>query len=125
MTLPDAGKLSFVNVDAVGLSALLPNLPPSISSISLDTRTHVPSPDPVPSPADLIYRFLVYEPARRLRPSEALRHPWFTAEPGLVLPLDDLTERPSWLTEITRTFTLEGKSRTLADLLQAYVASKN
>lgn len=127
LTLPNAGKLSFVDVDAVELSSFLPNLPPSTSGISLDTRTHTPLPGPVLSPLDLIHRFLVYEPASRLRPSETLHNPWFTAEPGLVLPTDDRTEQPPWLTgrrAVRHTFTLEGKTRTLGDLLLLYVASK-
>ncbi|KAG9313846.1 kinase-like protein [Chiua virens] len=122
LTLPDASKVSFANVDAVDLSSRLPNLPLSTSSIRLDTTTHVPLPDPVSSPLDLIHRFLVYEPARRLRPSEALGHPWFKAEPGLVLPTDaDYIEYPSWVAEtgtVMRTFNLEGKTRTVGDLLQ-------
>ncbi|KAH0837776.1 kinase-like domain-containing protein [Lanmaoa asiatica] len=130
LTLPDASKVSFVDVDALDLSSLLPNLPPSTSSISLslDTSTHTPSPDPIPSPLDLVHRFLVYEPSRRLRPSEALRHPWFSAEPGLVFPMDgDRTERPPWLTEtetVTHTFTSEGQTHTLGELLQRHIASR-
>ncbi|KAG9313848.1 hypothetical protein JVU11DRAFT_4614 [Chiua virens] len=122
LTLPDASKVSFANVDAVDLSSRLPNLPLSTSSIRHDTTTHVPVPDPVSFPLDLIHRFLVYEPARRLRPSEALGHPWFKAEPGLVLPTDaDHIEYPSWVAEtgtVMRTFNLEGKTRTVGDLLQ-------
>ncbi|KAG9309058.1 kinase-like domain-containing protein [Chiua virens] len=80
LTLPDASKVSFANVDAVDLSSRLPNLPLSTSSIRLDTTTHVPVPDPVCSLLDLVHCFLVYEPARRFRPSEALRHHWFKAD---------------------------------------------
>ncbi|KAG8219241.1 kinase-like protein [Butyriboletus roseoflavus] len=128
LTLPDASKVSFVDVDAVDLSLLLPNLPPSTSSISLDTRTHTPILDPVPSPLDLIHRFLVYEPSRRLHPSAALDHPWFRADPGLVLPSDDdRSGHPPRLEEtitMTHTFTLQGQTRTLGDLLQRHVTSK-
>lgn len=131
LTLPDANKVSFVDADAVDLSPLLPNLPPSTSNIciSLDTRTHVPGPDPGPSPLDLIHRFLVYEPARRLHPSDALRHPWFRAEPGLVLPADDdrTGQHPPWVTDaqsVTHTFTLEGRTCTLGELLQRHITSR-
>ena len=124
LTLPGANTLSFVDVGAVDLSSLLPNLPPSTSSMPLDTNTHTPAPDPVPSPLDLVHRFLVYEPARRLHSSEALCHPWFAAEPGLVLPIDDRTEHPLWTGAVTHTFTLEGITRSLGDLLQMYVTSK-
>lgn len=137
LTLPDACKVSFVDVDATDLASHLPNLPPSTASSfphtnshTNTTTTHAPSPDPVPSPFDLVHRFLVYEPPRRLRPSEALGHPWFRAEPGLVLPADgdsDSTGHDAWEIEtgtMTRLFTLEGQTRTLGDLLQMYVASK-
>ena len=88
LQLPDANKLSFVDVDAVDLVPLLPNLPPSTLHISLDTKTHTPSGEMLPTPLDLVSRFLVYEPSRRLRPRDALRSPWFEAEPGLLLPDD-------------------------------------
>lgn len=130
LTLPDASKVSFVDVDATDLVARLPNLPPSTTTTTFhtDTTAHAPSPDPVPSPLDLVHRFLVYEPSRRLHPSEALGHPWFKAEPGLVLPTDDdRTGCPPWVTEtgaVTHSFTLDGQTRTLGDLLQMHVASK-
>jgi len=36
------------------------------------------------TPIDLVHRFLVFEPSRRLRPSNALAHPWLTSEPLLI-----------------------------------------
>ncbi|KAI6031117.1 hypothetical protein PISMIDRAFT_441238 [Pisolithus microcarpus 441] len=86
--LPDAGKLSFFETNAVDLAPLLPNLPPSLRHIQLDTKTHTPPAEKSPNPLDLVHRFLVYEPSRRLHAQEALRHPWFIAEPGLLLPQD-------------------------------------
>lgn len=88
MQLPDANKLSFVDVDAVDLAPLLPNLPPSTLHVALDTKTHTPPGEMSPTPLDLVHRFLVYEPSRRLRPRDALRNPWFDAEPALLFPDD-------------------------------------
>lgn len=86
--LPDANKVSFVDVHAMDLALLLPNLPPSTIKTILDTKTHVPVEQMVSTPLDLVHRFLVYEPSRRLRPQDALKHPWFQTEPGLLLPDD-------------------------------------
>lgn len=40
-----------------------------------------------PSPLDLLHRFLVYPESERLQASEALRHPWFIADPPILLPV--------------------------------------
>ncbi|KAF9225186.1 kinase-like protein [Gyrodon lividus] len=120
LNLPDASKVSFIDVGAVDLAPLLPNLPPSVSKMPLDTKTHAPSTEMICSPLDLVRRFLLYEPSSRLRPPDALCHPWFTAEPGLVLP-GDYTGHPPWLNDCNGTFTLENQIRTLGDLLQMAV----
>ncbi|KAG1748815.1 kinase-like protein, partial [Suillus occidentalis] len=86
LTLPDANKLSFVDVEPVDLCSILPNFPLSAQQYEVDTKTHVPPEIMSPTPVDLVHRFLVYEPSQRLRPSEALTHPWFTSEPLLLLP---------------------------------------
>ena len=44
----------------------------------------MPSETMSPTPIDLVHRFLVFEPCRRLRPSNALAHPWLTSEPLLI-----------------------------------------
>ncbi|KAI6017476.1 kinase-like domain-containing protein [Pisolithus marmoratus] len=88
MQLPDAGKLLFLETNAVDLAPLLPHLPPSLRHAPLDTKTHTPPVEKSPNPLDLVHRFLVYEPSRRLHTHGALRHPWFFAEPGLLLPQD-------------------------------------
>lgn len=88
LTLPDANKLSFVDVEPVDLCSILPNLPLSVQQYEVDTKTHVPPEIMSPTLVDLVHRFLVYEPSQRLRPSEALTHPWFTSEPPLLLPDD-------------------------------------
>ncbi|KAG2032990.1 kinase-like domain-containing protein [Suillus americanus] len=88
LSLPDANKLSFINVEPVDLSSILPNIPSSAQRHEVDTKTHMPPETMSPTPVDLIHRFLVYEPSQRLRPSKALTHPWFTSEPPLLLPDD-------------------------------------
>lgn len=105
----------FVDARAVDVAPLLPNLPPSVSNMPLDTKTHAPSMEMTCSPLDLIHRFLVYEPSSRLRPTDALRHPWFTVEPGLVLP-EGYTGYPPWLDGSNTTFTMENQTRTLGNL---------
>ncbi|KAF8844244.1 kinase-like protein [Paxillus ammoniavirescens] len=122
--LPDASKVTFVDARAVDLAPLLPNIPPSASNMPLDTKTHAPSTEMICSPLDLIHRFLVYEPSSRLRPTDALHHPWFTVEPGLVLP-EGYTGHPPWLDGSNTTFTLENQTRTLGDLLQMNVARQD
>lgn len=88
LSLPDADKLSFTDVEPVDLFSILPNFPPSAQQHEVDTKTHMPPETMSPTPVDLIHRFLVYEPSRRIRPSKALTHPWFTSEPPLLLPDD-------------------------------------
>jgi hypothetical protein len=61
----------------------------SPSSASTSTPTsHYPPPfrEAFPTPFDLLHRLLVYPPQNRLRATDALRHPWFVAEPGVLLP---------------------------------------
>ncbi|KAG1742694.1 kinase-like domain-containing protein [Suillus paluster] len=88
LSLPDADKLSFVDVQPVDLLSILPNFPSSAQQHEVDTKTHMPPETMSPTFVDLVHRFLVYEPSRRLRPSGALTHPWFTSEPPLLLPDD-------------------------------------
>ncbi|KAH6911138.1 CMGC/CDK protein kinase [Coprinopsis sp. MPI-PUGE-AT-0042] len=86
--LPGAQSVVFNQVPAVPVEPLLPNLPPSSRSpLASQTSTH-PASDPTrkPSPFDLLSRFLVYPSASRQTAREALKHPWFTAERGILLP---------------------------------------
>lgn len=71
---------------SVDLASLLPNLPPSTKPESVQATSHLPPETKEPSPFDLLRRFLVYPESRRLRAAEALRHPWFTADPMPLLP---------------------------------------
>jgi len=84
LSLPDATKLSFIDVQPVDLPSILPNLPSSAMQYDVNTKTHMPPETMSPTPIDLIHRFLVYEPSQRLRPSKALTHPWFSSEPLLI-----------------------------------------
>ncbi|KAG0697735.1 kinase-like protein [Suillus ampliporus] len=88
LSLPDANKLSFIDVQPVDLPSLLPNFPSSAQQHEVDTKTHMPPETMSATPVDLVHRFLVYDPSQRLRSSKALTHPWFTSEPPLLLPDD-------------------------------------
>ncbi|KAI0714785.1 kinase-like protein [Earliella scabrosa] len=101
--LPDAQKVTFVQVPPVDLLTLLPNLPPA------DTQ---------PEHAqclDLVSRLLVYPPERRLRPAFALKHGLFATGLPLLLPVgypaDDGPGKHLW------------GSRRLADVLSQYLSS--
>ncbi|KAI6011970.1 kinase-like protein, partial [Pisolithus microcarpus] len=102
---------------AADLTPLLPNLPLSLRRIQVDTETHSPVAEKSPSPLDLIHRFLVYEPSLRLHAQEALRHPWFVAEPGLLLPQDYVAstqlEQPKGITLLTN-----WESRSLGEIIE-------
>ena len=101
--LPDAQKVTFVQVPPVDLLTLLPNLPPA------DTQ---------PEHAqclDLVSKLLVYPPERRLRPAFALKHGLFVTGMPLLLPVgypaDDGPGKHLW------------GSRRLADVLSPYLSS--
>ncbi|OSD00862.1 kinase-like protein [Trametes coccinea BRFM310] len=72
--LPDAQKVTFVQVPSVDLSRLLPNLPPQ--------ETGSEHSDCL----DLVSKFLVYPPERRLRAQHALSHTLFKRGLPLLLP---------------------------------------
>jgi len=76
----------FISVPAIDLASLLPNLPPSTKPNSVAATSHSPAETMVSSPFDLLRRFLVYPQSERLRAAEALKHPWFAADPMLLLP---------------------------------------
>ena len=95
--------MTFISVPAVDLASLLPNLPPSTrpnlfpkmpassspsSALTSTPTSHHPPPfrEAFPTPIDLLHRFLVYPPQNRLQATDALRHPWFAAEPRVLLP---------------------------------------
>ncbi|KAI0640131.1 kinase-like protein [Trametes polyzona] len=72
--LPDAQKVTFVQVPAVDLRRLLPNLPPEGTQPDRDDCL------------DLVSKLLVYPPESRLRASDALSHPLFGRGLPLLLP---------------------------------------
>ncbi|KAI0756430.1 kinase-like domain-containing protein [Daedaleopsis nitida] len=72
--LPDAQKVSFIEVPPVNLITLLPNLPG-------------PGDEPEREDClDLIRRLLVYPPDRRMHATDALKHQLFTCGFPLLLP---------------------------------------
>ncbi|KAH7926814.1 kinase-like protein [Leucogyrophana mollusca] len=158
LTLPDATKVSFIDAPGIDLRRLLPNLPPSsliapalpssltapalpsalpttppthpTSAPTLDTNT---TPD-TPTPLDLIDRLLAYEPTRRLRAASALRHAWFAAAPGVLLPVDyppdalppldlDAQGHPPRDAPAPPTIT-HWEDKSLGDLLRAHLPSR-
>jgi serine/threonine protein kinase len=81
----------FKQVPPAHLPSLLPNLPlDATAEVPSDANPgpfpHFPVGEMTPSPLDLLQRFLVYPPPQRLKAAEALRHPWFVAEPSVILP---------------------------------------
>ncbi|KAJ3532492.1 hypothetical protein NM688_g7413 [Phlebia brevispora] len=68
-TLPDASKITFADASPIDLHTRLPNLPAAGQQAF-----------------DLITRLLVYEPARRIHATDALRHAWFRGSPLLLPP---------------------------------------
>lgn len=104
--------MTFKDVPPSNLSSLLPNLPRETTELKLDedvevnatSHSHFPPPVMTPSPLDLLHRFLVYPPSRRFKAVDALRHPWFNAEPSVLLPTNyppdsfeaSLLDRPSF-----------------------------
>ncbi|EAU92375.1 CMGC/CDK protein kinase [Coprinopsis cinerea okayama7 len=100
--LPGAKSVVFNVVPAVPVEPLLPNLPPSTRSssplaspashcngvLSTPKAYRHPALDPIrkSTPFDLLSRFLVYPSGSRQTASEALRHPWITADSAILLP---------------------------------------
>jgi len=75
--LPDANKVSFIDTTPVDLRNVLPNLPLPANDTSVPSQAgHFPPAEPAQSALDLIHRFLVYPPERRLKAADALQHPW-------------------------------------------------
>lgn len=110
LSLPDASKIVFKHVDAVNLSTLLPNLPPSTTDeLSTHITSHSPQAPKSPIPFDLLHRLLIYSHSKRLSAQEGLGHPWFEADP---LPLS-----PTGLKNETR-FEQKWEDKTLGDLLK-------
>jgi serine/threonine protein kinase len=84
--LPDALKLDFLSAQSTKLSSLLPHLSPPVDLAEDMTDSHFPSSNMMPTSLDLIHRLLVYPSEKRLKAREALRHPWFTSDPPMILP---------------------------------------
>lgn len=81
--LPHSSKINFNEAEPAKLSSFMPHLPRPVDDL---TDAHFPPEQPRDTPLDLLHRFLVYPPERRLTAEEALTHPWFAAQPPLVLP---------------------------------------
>ncbi|GJE97816.1 kinase-like protein [Phanerochaete sordida] len=111
-SLPDADKVSFIDATPVDLTTVLPNLPLNDVVPQPFEPDHLPSAEPVPSALDLVHRFLVYPPERRLRAAHALRHSWLASGP-LLLP-------PGYPVENT---VAEWNGTTLGQMIQAYIGS--
>jgi len=101
LSLPDANKLSFLDVQPIELPSIVLNLPSSALQHDIDTKTHMPSEMMSPTPIDLVHRFLVFEPSQCLCPSNALAHPWLTSKP-LLIPDDYPTPSSQCNTPVTR-----------------------
>ncbi|KAI0034344.1 kinase-like domain-containing protein, partial [Vararia minispora EC-137] len=84
--LPDATKVNFIEASGVVLASLLPNLPDGDPGLENRETVHFPPHVAPPHASDLIHRFLVYPQTRRLQASDALKHPWFTSGPQLLVP---------------------------------------
>ncbi|OCH95714.1 kinase-like protein [Obba rivulosa] len=104
--LPMADKVTFQTAPAIDLQTVLPNVPPEHTSASSESS-------PSASVLELVDRMLAYPPEKRLRASQAMRHPFLTEGP-LLVPRDYSVETP-----VAGVSTLEGAS--LGDLLRAYL----
>lgn len=106
--MPDAKSIAFNVVPSAPLYPHLPNLPPSMDDLDIghglqDTMTS--------SPLDLLLRFLLYPPDKRLPALGALSHSWFSSP--ILLP-----ENYSVLTVKRRnTLTVLNDEKTLGQLL--------
>ncbi|KAI0778853.1 kinase-like protein [Trametes elegans] len=102
--LPDAQKVTFVQVPPTDLRKLLPNLPPG--------GTHTEHEDCL----DLVSRLLAYPPESRLRAADALSCSLFQRGLPLLLPCDYPIEN-----SVAVTVAEEWEGRTLGDLLAPYL----
>ncbi|KAG6811090.1 hypothetical protein H0H92_009016 [Tricholoma furcatifolium] len=91
--LPAAKGVQFTIVPPVNLSSLLPNLPPPTSDVQGDSTK--PATDVTPSnkdlsnsPLDLIEQLLMYPVEKRIAAARAVRHPWFSGENKVLLPVE-------------------------------------
>jgi cell division cycle 2-like len=90
-----------MDAQPVDLRQLLPNLPPATA----DSETAA-------SVVDFINCFLVYPPERRLKASEALRHPWLSDNTLLLPPgYESLHSVSTW------------ENQSLGETLQKYLGS--
>ena len=114
--LPDANKVSFIDTTPVDLRNVLPNLPqPDEDTSYLFEPMHFPPAEPSRSALDLVHRFLVYPPERRLKASDAMHHPWLAAGSILLPPT-----HPSAATNIT-----SYNDMGLGNLIQAYTRPRH
>lgn len=126
--LPGAQSVVFNQVPAVPVEPLLPNLPPSSRSPEASQTSTHPASDPTrkPTPFDLLSRFLVYPSASRQTAREALKHPWFTADRGILLPegyeVDSTVggQRDSWLgPQLQKLAVYEWRGKPLGELIHS------
>lgn len=114
--LPGAKGVTFKDVPVAETSSLLPNLPAPSEARCLPV-SHFQPDMMSPSALDLLLRFLVYPPERRLKAHQALRHPWFSIGP-LLLPVQYMLCDEGLHEHVTSTW--EGQS--LGDAIQFVLA---
>ena len=102
--LPDAQKVTFVQVPPADLTKLLPNLPPSTD----------PDRDAC---LCLIREMLVYPPEERLAAGEALKHRFFQRGVPLLLPAGYASEDTRSQSEV------DGIHKSLVHALSKYLGS--
>lgn len=134
-SLPDACKLTFFEATPVSLRRLLPNLPLPDRREDMSTTTmlqetggvnHFPPSVPASCGLDFVHRLLVYPPEQRMKPSQALNHPWLTCEPILLpaeYPSSDSSAYPnSWRKPSNISSSRHG-GRSLEDILLTFCTS--
>ena len=117
-TLPDFNKITFNTSVPKTLNHYLPHLPeiPKLSQPDNYSFTHTPQYNAIPTAYDLIERLLQYSPSKRLTPSDALSHPWFTSSP-ILIP----RKTHNSLTRSTHDYVYEFEHHSLEKLLSHWI----
>ncbi|KAI0652570.1 kinase-like protein [Trametes meyenii] len=105
--LPDAQKVTFIQVPPADLCGLLPNLPAEDTQLERDDCL------------DLVRKLAVYPPELRLRAIDALSHPLF--ERGLPLLLPEGYPKDS----LPQAASEDWEGHTLADMLSQYLPHRS
>ncbi|CDO73403.1 hypothetical protein BN946_scf185013.g37 [Trametes cinnabarina] len=105
-SLPDAQKVTFVQVPSVDLRRLLPNLPPEEFQPEHEDCV------------DLVSKLLVYPPESRLKAQDALSHPLFKRGTPLLLPRGYLRDNAMGEHAVE-----EWQGRELVDILSRFLPS--